>query len=115
LKNELENFLAEMKAQSRKVTEEYCWAITQEGERSCCKQSGSNVLYFVLQIDSRFYTYVLEQLTPNNVSQKNNYCLSSGVSLFPEQVHISDPSSQEFEKYAALGIGSFFNFSRTTV
>ena len=40
------------------VAEEYCWAITQAAELSCCGRSGYSVLEFGFQTDCLLYTYI---------------------------------------------------------
>jgi hypothetical protein len=55
--------LQESKSNEAKVTEEYCWAMTQVGAgRSCCDRSGSSVMEFGFQLDSFLYTYTLRGL-----------------------------------------------------
>jgi len=45
------------------MTEEYCWAITQAVERSCCHRSGSRVLEFGFQLDSLLYACVIDHVS----------------------------------------------------
>jgi hypothetical protein len=58
-KNEITAFFFKLVSQfslqerklSETVAEEYCWAITEVGRRSCCGQSGSSMLEFGFQLD----------------------------------------------------------------
>ena len=57
-----EFFLAGMKQKWDEGAEEYCWAITQEAERSCCGRSSSSVTQFVFQPDSLVYAHTVVRL-----------------------------------------------------
>jgi len=78
----------EWKCSEMKVTEEYCWVITQATGRSCCDRSGSSVLKFGFQLDS-MYTYLVDRVCtqfrcPTNyrlVPILGNVALSRGVSV----------------------------------
>jgi hypothetical protein len=49
-------FLWEQRHNVIKVTEEYCWVISQAVGLSCRGQSGTRVLGFGFQLDSCLYT-----------------------------------------------------------
>ena len=44
------------------MAEEYCWAITEAVDRSCCGPSGSSELQFGLKMDSLVYSHVFEHM-----------------------------------------------------
>ena len=54
--------LPERKRRETKVTEAYCWAITQLVGRSWCGRSGSGVLGSGFQLDCLVYTYTVDHM-----------------------------------------------------
>lgn len=78
-------FLWERMCNETKVTEEYCWAITQVAGPSCCDQSGSGVLEFRFQLGyhvhmiTRTLTSDLRKFNLCQSPPEHNCCISRGV------------------------------------
>jgi hypothetical protein len=68
-----------------KLTEEYCWALTQVAGLSRFGQTVSSVLEFGFEPDSVVYTYVVDRMCTQfrlaPVLAERHYCLSRGVSV----------------------------------
>jgi hypothetical protein len=53
------------KGNETEVVEEYCWAMAQAAEKSCCGRSGSNMLEFVcvcVYIYIYIYIYIVDRM-----------------------------------------------------
>ena len=71
----------------RRFGEEYCWAITQPTDWSCCGRSDSTVFKFGFQWDSLVYTYrVVDHMNTQFLFDMDlpvrDYCVRRRVSLW---------------------------------
>ena len=93
MKRALTFFSREWRHSETNVTEEYCWAMTQEAGRSCRGRSGSSVMEFGFELDSLVYTYIVDRmytefrLAPDLA--QCNYCVSRWMSVLFIQLYRS--------------------------
>jgi len=87
-----------------KVTEGYCWAITQAAERSCCGRSGSIVLECGFQLDSLVHTQTVDRSQcllnshlrpPSPPALPNKY--STYHLQFPTNIALTNYSAQQIQ------------------
>jgi hypothetical protein len=76
--------LREWKRSETKVTEEYCWAITQAAGPSCCGRSGSSVLQcgFHMQLTTRICEFWLAPWLP-----ERSYCGVLVMGTYCDVIH----------------------------